>query len=77
MVIKSYDRWTGSKKELRLVTEVFVKKLRESVKKDLGINLSEADMRKLFTEALVSYFVIDEIKKAIVFILDEEGDVNE
>jgi hypothetical protein len=62
------DEWSGTKKELIGLVEFCI----EDIRKELDINISDRDMRKLFCEAFGRNIVQAELREMIAYILDEE-----
>lgn len=62
------DEWNGTKKELIGLVEFCI----EDIRKELDINISDRDMRKLFCEAFGRNIVQSELREMIAYILDEE-----
>ena len=65
--------WKGTEFEFNK----FMQFIMESIQEDMDIQISDADMRKLFCEAMTRNTVIGEIKNTIQFILDNDVAIDE
>ena len=65
--------WKGTEFEFNK----FMQYIMESIQEDMDIQISEADMRKLFCEAMTRNTVTGEIKNTIQFILENDIAIDE
>lgn len=62
------DRWEGSKREIHALIDENI----ENIRMELGLDLNDKEMRKLYLEAIARNLVQTEIVNMITYILEEE-----